>query len=152
MAADPAATPAEPLHKVARDGAVLGDYTFREIQDGLGLRQLRPTDHVWAPGVGKWIRLGELASLAGAGAGAAAARAAATVETAEPGEPAKNRPLAILGGVGTVFKWVFVLALGGILGMMVEGRSPRRHPENDPLSDPYAGRRDPDFDDPDRDA
>lgn len=145
-ASDP--TP-HPLHKVARDGAILGDYTFREIQDGLGLRQLRATDHVWAPGVGKWIRLGELASL-GVGAATPASAAAGAAKPATPG--VSGGPGTILGAFGTFLKWAFVLMLGGIIGMALEGRSPRRHPENDPLRDPDAGRRDPDFDDPDREV
>lgn len=151
------------LHKVARDGAILGDFTFGAIRKGMDDGTLRATDHVWAPGQGKWILLGELATLA----------KPAPTKTAPAGEPAGSPsgwPTGVLGWItlpfvgllkaagyvvsalAVVMKWVFVIGLGLFIGMILEGRSPRRHPENDPLHDPYAGRRDRDFDDPYRDV
>lgn len=150
-------TPA--THKVARDGAILGDLTFEAIRRGLDDGSLRRSDHVWAPGRGKWILLGELATLAKPAPAAAGDR-----------EDASGWPTGVLGWVALPFvgilklagylfsafaviiKWVVVIGFGLFIGMILEGRSPRRHPENDPLHDPYAGRRDPDFDDPDRDV
>ena len=149
------------LHKVARDGAILGDFAFGAIRKGLDDGSLRPTDHVWAPGQGKWILLGELATLA---------KPATTKAAAGPAESPSGWPTGILGWIAlpfvallkaagyvfsalaVVMKWVFVIGLGLFIGMILEGRSPRRHPENDPLHDPYAGRRDRDFDDPYRDV
>ncbi len=148
------------LHKVARDGAILGDYTFAAIRSGIADGSLRPTDHVWAPGQGRWILLGELAALAKPPAPAGAARPAAASGLAAPAPHWLALPFIgvskgighVLGALGTIIKWVFVIGLGLFIGMILEGRSPRRHPENDPLSDPYAGRRDRDFDDPYRDV
>lgn len=147
------------LHKVARDGAILGDYTFGAIRRGLDDGSLRRSDHVWAPGQDKWILLGELATLA----------KPAPAPASDP-EGASGWPTGVLGWIALPFvgilrlagylfaafaviiKWVVVIGFGLFIGMILEGRSPRRHPENDPLHDPYAGRRDPDFDDPDRDV
>lgn len=144
------------LHKVARDGAILGDFTFGAIRKGMDDGTFRATDHVWAPGQGKWILLGELAALARPAAKVAAAAPAAGSGVprwlALPFVGAAKGIGYVFGALGTVIKWVFVIGLGLFIGMILEGRSPRRHPENDPLSDPYAGRRDRDFDDPYRDV
>ena len=153
-------TPA--THKVARDGAILGDYAFGAIRQGLDDGSLRPTDHVWAPGQGRWILLGELATLAKPAPGAGAT-------APSPGSPS-GWPTGVLGWIALPFigilklagylfsalavimKWVVVIGFGLFIGMILEGRNPRRHPENDPLHDPYAGRRDPDFEDSDRET
>ena len=148
------------LHKVAREGAILGDFAFGAIRKGLDDGSLLPTDHVWAPGQGKWILLGELATLAkpaptkGAAAGAAASPSGWPTGVlgwiALPFVALLKAAGYVFSALAVVIKWVFVIGLGLLIGMVLEGRSPRRHPENDPLHDPYAGRRDPDFDDPDR--
>lgn len=149
----------QPMHKVARDGSILGDFTFGDIRQGLDDGSLRRSDHVWAPGQGKWILLGELATLAKPAAAPAGDR-----------KDASGWPTGVIGWIalpfvgtlklaghlfsalGVIMKWVVVIGFGLFIGMILEGRDPRRHPENDPLRDPYAGRRDPDFDDPYRDA
>ncbi len=145
------------LHKLARDGAVIGDRSYADIQAGLADGSLRPTDHVWAPGQGRWILLRELVALTSP---APSPKPAAAGFWRSFGRGC----LAVIGGlfqgmvwifkgIGTVMSWVVVLSIGLFIGMLLEGRgNPRNNPATDPLHDPYAGRRDRDFDDPDRDV
>ena len=153
----------DPTHKLARDGAILGDRTFDQIQEGLADGTLLPTDHVWAPGKGRWILLRELEALAaaprpGSPAAPTTPATAGFLGSLGRGMLSALRGLGwVLGGafkaLGTVMSWVFVIGIGLFIGMLVEGRgNPRRNPATDPLHDPYAGRRDPDFHDPDRDV
>lgn len=139
----------EPLHKVARAGDILGDFTRVEIKDNLRLGQFLPTDHVWAPGAGRWILLSELKVLSGTPQRVSPqGRPALPEATATQAKPATGEAKGFLGSIGTIFTWIFVLMAGGLIGAILEGRNPRRHPENDPLHDPDAGRRSRDYDDP----
>jgi len=153
----------DPTHKLARDGAILGDRTFDQIQEGLAAGTLLPTDHVWAPGKGRWILLRELEALAaeprpGSPATPGGKPAGGIWRSLGRGALSTLRGLGwLVGGafkaLGTVMTWVFVIGIGLFIGMLIEGRgNPRRNPSTDPLHDPYAGRRDPDFDDRDRDV
>jgi hypothetical protein len=149
------------LHKLARDGVILGDRSYADIQAGLADGSLRPADHVWAPGQGRWILLGELVALASP---VAPKPAPAASPTAGFWRSLGRGCLAVLGGlfqglawvfkgIGTVMSWIVVISIGLFIGMLLEGRgNPRNNPATDPLHDPYAGRRDPDFDDPERDV
>ncbi len=136
----------EPLHKVARAGEILGDFTRMEIKDNLRLGQLLPTDHVWAPGVGRWILLSELMELSGDSLRVAPSTRPAVTQAKPTEEPEETS--GFFGSISKIFTWIFVLMIGGLIGAILEGRNPRRHPENDPLHDPYAGKRDRDFEDP----
>lgn len=136
-------------HPVARDGKVLGHYHLEAIRVGLAGGQLRPGDHVWAEGQGRWVTLEELGQL----------HPGLMPEPAGAATPPGRGFLAGIGsflgaaflGLATVLKWAVVLAFGLFLGMLVQsgGKNPNRQGDNDPLRDPYAGRRDPDFDDRD---
>lgn len=128
-----------PLHHLARDGRVIGQHSLDEMRAGLASGRFRETDHVWASGQARWVTLGELLRPAGAAAGA------------EAGPGFLGRAFA---GIGVALKWVFVIGFGLFLGMLLQsgGRNPNRQGDGDPLRDPYAGGRDPDFDDPDRGA
>lgn len=139
-------SPPEALHKVARAGEVLGDFTRIEIKDNLRLGQFLRTDHVWAPGVGRWMLLSELMELSGSPPTAAPSARSADIQAKPTEEPEPT--LGFFGSISKIFTWIFVLMIGGLIGAILEGRNPRRHPENDPLHDPYAGKRDRDYDDP----
>jgi len=127
-------------HHLARDGAVIGRHSLEEIRAGLDSGRFLETDHVWAAGQARWVTLGELLRPAAAAAAEAEAR---------PGFLGR-----VASGLGVLLKWVFVLGFGLFLGMLLRsgGRNPNRQGDDDPLRDPYAGRRDPDLDDPDREA
>ena len=154
----------DPAHRLARDGAILGDYTFDQIQEGLAGGTLLPTDHVWAPGKGRWILLRELEALAKPARPTVPAPSPTAVVTGGFWSTLGRGTMAALRGagwlvggafkaLGTVMSWIFVIGIGLFIGMLIEGRgNPRRNPATDPLHDPYAGRRDPDFDDRDRDV
>lgn len=144
---------AEPTrHPVARDGKVIGHYHLEAIKVGLRGGQLRPSDHVWAEGQARWLTLEELGRLH------PGLMPEPTEETAAAGGGFLAGVGSFLGaaflGLATVMKWVVVITFGLFLGMIVQsgGRNPNRQGDNDPLRDPYAGGRDPDFDDPDREA
>ena len=151
------------LHKLARDGAVIGDRSYADIQAGLADGSLRPTDHVWAPGQGRWILLRELVALTSP---VPAPRPAPSAAAAPAGfwRSLGRGCLAVIGGLfqglgwlfkgmATVMSWVVVISIGLFIGMLLEGRgNPRNNPATDPLHDPYAGRRDRDFEDSDRDV
>jgi hypothetical protein len=133
---------AEPArHPVARNGSLLGAYHLEAIRLGLSLGELRPGDHIWAEGHGRWMTLEELGRLN-----------PRLLQAPEP-EVAKGPGFLrrALGGVGTLLTWVVVIGVGLFIGMLVQGggRNPNRQGANDPLRDPYAGGRDPDFDDRD---
>jgi len=136
----------EPLYKVARAGAILGDFTRTEINDNLRLGTFLPSDHVWAPGVGRWILLSELMELSGDPLRAIPSARPAVTQTKPTKEP--EATLGFFGSISKIFTWMFVLMVGGLIGAVLEGRNPRRHPENDPLHDPYAGKRNRDYEDP----
>ena len=148
----------DPTHPVARAGAVMGDLTFDQIRAGLADGSLQPTDHVWAPGRGQWIRLAELSALANP----SNPSATKTPEGSGLWRTLGRGLLALVIGIGKVLRvifkslsavvgFIFVITLGLFIGMLLEGRgNPRNNPSTDPLHDPYAGRRDPDFDDEER--
>jgi len=129
-----------PTHHLARDGQVIGRHSLDEMRAGLAAGRFRETDHVWAAGQARWVTLGELLR-----------PAVAAPAPAEAGPGFLGRAI---GGLGMVLKWAFVIGFGLFLGMLFQsgGRNPNRQGENDPLRDPCAGGRDPDFDDPDRGA
>lgn len=144
---------AEPArHPVARDGKVIGHLDLEAIKAGRRDGRLRPGDHVWAEGLGRWLTLEELGRLdPGLGTGAGEAGA-------PPGGGFLSGIASFLGaaflGLATAMKWVVVIGFGLFLGMLLQsgGKNPNRQGDNDPLRDPYAGRRDPDLDDADRES
>jgi hypothetical protein len=134
-------------HPVARAGKVLGRYSLPAVRLGLESGQLLPGDHIWAPGEGKWITLTELGTLH------PGLIPAATSADAGGGfwSGVGNFLGKAAGGVVTLFTYLIVISVGLFIGMLVSsgGKNPNRRGDNDPLRDPYAGRRDPDFDDHD---
>lgn len=133
------------LHPVARAGAVIGEHSWDEITEGLASGRFLGTDHVWAEGQARWVTLDELSRGSAAGGDGRPSGILAGV----------GRFLgAGLGALGMVLKFLFVISIGLLIGMILQsgGKNPNRQGDNDPLRDPYAGRRDPDFDDPDRES
>ncbi|MFN7339739.1 MAG: hypothetical protein ACK5VI_01505 [Opitutia bacterium] len=136
-------------HPVARAGKVLGRYTLEAVKLGLATSRFLPGDHIWAAGEGRWVTLAELGRLNPGlfpdDTGAAAARGGG-FWSGVGGFLGKAG-----GGVVTLFTYLIVISVGLFIGMLVQsgGRNPNRQGDNDPLRDPYAGRRDPDFGDRD---
>lgn len=141
----------EPVrHPVARQGQVIGKYSLPAVKLGLASGQLLPGDHIWAPGEGKWITLTELGTL----------HPGLLPAAPSPGQAAAGGGFwsgvgnflgKAAGGFVTLFTYLIVISVGLFIGMIVQsgGKNPNRQGDNDPLRDPYAGRRDPDFDDRD---
>jgi hypothetical protein len=132
-------------HPVARAGTVLGHYTLEAVRLGLATARFLPGDHIWAEGEGRWITLAELGRL-NPGLLPAAAPKAGGFWSGVGGFLGKAA-----GGVATLFTFLIVISVGLFIGMLLQsgGKNPNRQGANDPLRDPYAGRRDPDFDDRD---
>jgi hypothetical protein len=136
-------------HPVARAGEILGHYTLEAVKLGLATARFLPGDHIWAEGEGRWITLAELGRLNPGLMPAAEDEPATTAGGFWSGLGGFLGKAA--GGVVTLFTYLIVISVGLLIGMLLQsgGKNPNRQGDNDPLRDPYAGRRDPDFDDRD---
>ncbi len=136
-------------HPVARAGKVIGHHTLEAVKLGLATSRLLPGDHIWAAGEGRWITLAELGRLHPGLLPGAAGTPAARGGGFWPGVGGFLGKA--VGGVATLFTYLIVISVGLFIGMLAQsgGRNPNRQGDNDPLRDPHAGRRDPDFDERD---